>query len=176
MKRKKIWSDPGLWILAGTNAWLVIHYYRHPGIFPMLIWIYWYQSVLLGGFNFMDMLTVPFKKRIQRIRMILAIIRNQVWQDGPLFSFWFIMVYFILSMLFSCRRETSISTMNFSGIVFSHSLWGRSSILFSKRLSKEQFHQTWAKCFSFLTSVYCLCILLYCCLCLCTSAAWGSSW
>jgi hypothetical protein len=63
MKRKKIWSDPGLWILAGTNTWLVIHYYRHPGIFPMLIWIYWYQSVMLGGFNFLDMLTVPLKKK-----------------------------------------------------------------------------------------------------------------
>lgn len=59
MKRKRIWLDPGFWILVGVNGYLVYHYYRHPTIFTTLIWLYWWQSVLLGIFTVVDMLTTP---------------------------------------------------------------------------------------------------------------------
>lgn len=58
MKRKSILSDPSLWVLVGINIYLVYYYYHHPEIFTTLIWLYWAQSVLLGLFNFLDMLTV----------------------------------------------------------------------------------------------------------------------
>ena len=58
MKRKKIWRDPSFWVLIGVNGYLVYHYYHHPEIFTTLIWLYWSQSVLMGIFNFLDMLTI----------------------------------------------------------------------------------------------------------------------
>jgi Family of unknown function (DUF6498) len=51
-------SDPSLWVLIGINVYLIYYYYHHPEIFTTLIWLYWVQSVLLGLFNFVDMLTV----------------------------------------------------------------------------------------------------------------------
>ena len=58
MKKKRIFLDPGFWILVGINAYLVYHYYQDPTIFTTLIWLYWCQSVMMGLFNFVDMLTV----------------------------------------------------------------------------------------------------------------------
>jgi Family of unknown function (DUF6498) len=57
MKKHKFF-DPALWVLIGINIYLVYHYYQHPEVFTTLIWLYWAQSVTLGLFNFLDMLTV----------------------------------------------------------------------------------------------------------------------
>ena len=62
MKRKNIWLDPSFWVLIGVNGYLVYHYYHHPEIFTTLIWLYWSQSVLMGIFNFFDMLTLKIMK------------------------------------------------------------------------------------------------------------------
>lgn len=65
MKRRPLFTDPGFWLLIGVNVYLVYHYYQHPEIFTTLIWLYWAQSVLLGIFNFFDMITtkrlIPLK-------------------------------------------------------------------------------------------------------------------
>jgi hypothetical protein len=58
MKRKRIWTDPSIWVLVGVNAYLVYYYYHQPQIFTTLIWLYWAQSVSLGVFNFFDLLTL----------------------------------------------------------------------------------------------------------------------
>ena len=58
MKRKKILTDPGFWVLIGINVYLTIHYYNNPAIFTTLIWLYWTQSVMMGIFNAVDILTV----------------------------------------------------------------------------------------------------------------------
>lgn len=58
MRTQRIWKDPGFWVLMGVNVYLVFHYYQHPEIFTTLIWLYWCQSVLLGVFNVLDMVTV----------------------------------------------------------------------------------------------------------------------
>ncbi len=42
----------------GINAYLVYYYYHTPQIFTTLIWLYWCQSVMMGMFNFLDILTV----------------------------------------------------------------------------------------------------------------------
>ncbi len=59
MKRKKIFTDPAFWILLGINGYLVYHYYHYPEIFKTLIWLYWSQSVMIGLFSFIDILTTP---------------------------------------------------------------------------------------------------------------------
>lgn len=56
--RRSIFSDLSLWVLIGINVYLVYYYYHHTEIFKTLVWLYWAQSVLLGLFNFLDMLTV----------------------------------------------------------------------------------------------------------------------
>jgi Family of unknown function (DUF6498) len=58
MKRKKVLTDPGFWVLIGINVYLIIHYYNNPAIFTTLIWLYWSQSVMMGLFNAVDILTV----------------------------------------------------------------------------------------------------------------------
>ena len=52
-------SDPNLWLLIAINIWSIIYYQRNPTAFNTIIWLYWFQSVLIGIFNFMDMITLP---------------------------------------------------------------------------------------------------------------------
>lgn len=58
MKKKRLLQDPALWVLIAVNVYLVYHYYQHPEIFKTLIWLYWSQSMLLGLFTALDLLTV----------------------------------------------------------------------------------------------------------------------
>lgn len=62
MNQKNRLLDPSLWLLIGINGYLIYYYYQNPGIFTTLIWIYWCQSVMLGLFNALDMLTSPKQK------------------------------------------------------------------------------------------------------------------
>lgn len=50
---------PDFWLLIAINVWCIIYYQQHPGSFSSVLWLYWFQSVLIGVFNFMDMLTIP---------------------------------------------------------------------------------------------------------------------
>jgi hypothetical protein len=59
MRSKSRLADPALWILVAINVYLVYYYYQHKEVFTTLIWLYWAQSVLLGLFNFLDMITTP---------------------------------------------------------------------------------------------------------------------
>ena len=58
MDRKKTLLDPSLWVLIGVNLYLTWYYFQHKEIFTTLIWLYWTQSIMLGAFNILDMLTV----------------------------------------------------------------------------------------------------------------------
>ena len=58
MHPRRTLLDPSLWILIAINGYLTWYYYGHPEVFTTLIWLYWSQSVLLGLFNFLDILTV----------------------------------------------------------------------------------------------------------------------
>ena len=50
--------DPSFWILLIANGFCIYYYQQHPDGFPTIVWIYWIQSVLIGLFNFLDLLTV----------------------------------------------------------------------------------------------------------------------
>lgn len=54
----KILRDPALWALVGFNAILIIQYQHDVKEYTTIIWLYWYQSLLLGIFTFIDMLTM----------------------------------------------------------------------------------------------------------------------
>ena len=59
MKVSSAFKDPSFWLLIGINTALVYQYYQHPEAFTTLIWLYWSQSIVMGFFTFLDILTAP---------------------------------------------------------------------------------------------------------------------
>ncbi len=55
---QKILKDPSFWALMAFNILLIVEYRDDPNYYTTLIWIFWLQSVILGIFNFFDMLTL----------------------------------------------------------------------------------------------------------------------
>ncbi len=55
---KRIVTDPSALILLAGNAWCIYYFNAHPEQFGTVIWIYWFQSVIIGLFNFLDMITL----------------------------------------------------------------------------------------------------------------------
>ena len=55
---KRILSDPAFLFLVAINAYCIWYYQNNPGEFYTLVFLYWGQSVLIGLFNFVDLLTV----------------------------------------------------------------------------------------------------------------------
>jgi Family of unknown function (DUF6498) len=55
---QRITKDPGFWFLVLMNSYLIYYYLQNPGEFNTIVWIYWMQSILIGFFNFIDLMTV----------------------------------------------------------------------------------------------------------------------
>ena len=58
MNQRKLLLDTGFWSLLGWNIFLIYYQLHHPDEFKTILWIYWAQSVLIGLFNFLDILTL----------------------------------------------------------------------------------------------------------------------
>ena len=55
---QKIIRDPSFWALIFLNVFFIYEYKEDSIQYTTIIWLYWCQSVLLGIFNFFDMLTL----------------------------------------------------------------------------------------------------------------------
>jgi len=55
---QKIIRDPALWALIGFNLFMIFQYQNDVREYTTVVWLYWCQSVLIGFFNFIDMLTL----------------------------------------------------------------------------------------------------------------------
>ena len=55
---RRILSDPAFLFLIGINAYCIWYYQKNPDEFNTIVFLYWGQSVLIGLFNFVDILTV----------------------------------------------------------------------------------------------------------------------
>jgi hypothetical protein len=55
---QRIFRDPGFWFLLLMNGYLIYYYQQQPGEFNTIVWIYWAQSVLIGLFNFFELMSV----------------------------------------------------------------------------------------------------------------------
>ena len=55
---QKILRDPALWTLILMNLLFIYEFKDDPQQYTSIIWLYWCQSVLIGVFNFFDMLTL----------------------------------------------------------------------------------------------------------------------
>ncbi|MBI3720904.1 MAG: hypothetical protein HY252_20165 [Sphingobacteriales bacterium] len=58
MKKSTFLTDIGFWSLLFWNLFLVYYQLRHPETFKTILWIYWAQSILIGLFNFLDIITL----------------------------------------------------------------------------------------------------------------------
>jgi hypothetical protein len=55
---KKYFRNPSILFLLTGNIYCIWYYERHPEAFFTVVWIYWFQSITIGIFNFLDLLTV----------------------------------------------------------------------------------------------------------------------
>ncbi len=55
---KKYFANPSFVFLLAGNFYCIWYYQDHPGGFTTVVWIYWLQSVIIGLFNFIDLLTI----------------------------------------------------------------------------------------------------------------------
>lgn len=62
LNSRKLFSDTGFWTLLLWNIYIIYYQLQHPDAFKTIIWIYWAQSILIGFFNFIDILTL---KKVQ---------------------------------------------------------------------------------------------------------------
>ena len=55
---KRIFTDPSFLFLLAINIYCIWYYQNNPDEFYSIVFLYWGQSVLIGLFNFVDILTV----------------------------------------------------------------------------------------------------------------------
>lgn len=58
MKNRSLLLDPTLVALLAMNGYMIYEYYHFPDSIHTIIPLYWVQSVLIGLFNFIDILTL----------------------------------------------------------------------------------------------------------------------
>jgi len=55
---KKFFNNPSILFLLAGNLYCIWYYENNPGAFATVVWIYWFQSITIGLFNFLDLLTI----------------------------------------------------------------------------------------------------------------------
>jgi Family of unknown function (DUF6498) len=55
---KKRWLDPALWFLLLANGYLIYYCYKNPDEFNTVVWVFYFQSLLIGLFNFLNLLLI----------------------------------------------------------------------------------------------------------------------
>ena len=55
---KKYLANPYLLMLLASNIYCIWYFNSHSNGFVTVVWIYWLQSVIIGFFNFIDLLTI----------------------------------------------------------------------------------------------------------------------
>ncbi len=55
---KNLFRNPSFLFLLAGNLYCIWYYQNNPRSFATVVWIYWFQSVTIGLFNFIDLLTI----------------------------------------------------------------------------------------------------------------------
>jgi hypothetical protein len=55
---KSYFKNPSLLFLLAGNLYCLWYYQHHPGGFVTVVWVYWFQNIIIGLFNFIDLLTI----------------------------------------------------------------------------------------------------------------------
>jgi hypothetical protein len=59
MSFTKIIRDPAFWSLLIFNIAIIVMYHNDNAQYATIIWLYWWQSIIIGVFNFLDMRSIP---------------------------------------------------------------------------------------------------------------------
>lgn len=55
---KPFYRDHQFWTLLAINVVIIVYYYTYHTTFKTLVWVYWCQSVVIGLFNFLHLVTI----------------------------------------------------------------------------------------------------------------------
>lgn len=55
---KSYFKNPSLLFLLAGNLYCLWYYQQNPDGFVTVVWVYWFQSIIIGLFNFIDLLTI----------------------------------------------------------------------------------------------------------------------
>lgn len=55
---KRLLKDPAFWALIAFNVIVIVQYRNDKQYYTTVVWLFWLQSVIIGVFNFFDMLTL----------------------------------------------------------------------------------------------------------------------
>ena len=55
---RKYFSNPFFLLLLAGNLYCIWYFQNHQNGFVTVVWIYWLQSIIIGFFNFIDLLTI----------------------------------------------------------------------------------------------------------------------
>ncbi len=110
---QKILKDPAFWALMAFNILLIVEYRNDPNYYTTLVWLFWMQSVIIGVFNFFDMLT------LQKVEIGNFTINDEVPSPGKAkgcMSFFFLVHYggFHLGYLVFLLISFKFSAIDFS--------------------------------------------------------------
>lgn len=55
---KRLFSNPSILFLILGNIYCIWFYEKYPEDFATIVWIYWFQSIIIGFFNFLELVTI----------------------------------------------------------------------------------------------------------------------
>ena len=106
--KKPIWQDVGVWMLLLLNAYSVYYYLHNPNSIRTVIFIFWMQSVFIGIFNVIGMLT--FTNRVSNSFTVNDSPGNKPGCAAAFFTFhygMFHLIYFIF-LVVTVMKEQSL--------------------------------------------------------------------
>jgi hypothetical protein len=94
---KRLASDYNLWFLLAFNLYLIWYYGQHPQSFKTLACLYWVQSIIIGLFTFIGLLT----DRMEPTEMIVNGVPKIVTGQGGCMAFFFLFHYGMFHLVYA---------------------------------------------------------------------------
>ena len=137
---KKILRDPAFWALIFLNLYFIYEYRGDPKQYTTIIWLYWCQSVLLGIFNFLDMLTLKIKN-VKVENMTINGKPATAAQAKGCFPYFFLFHYGFFHLIYFIFLSIDLK---FSNIDYAFLKWALFAIIFSQLVHFVQNKTTYA--------------------------------
>lgn len=104
MLAKKDWLNIHFFLLIGINLYFIYYYYKNPNSFTTTVIIYWIQSILIGFFNFLNVLTLSSKIQRQFYEESLNVVDQEskpINKSRGCFAFFFLGHYLIFHIIYA---------------------------------------------------------------------------
>jgi hypothetical protein len=117
---KKILSDPGFWFLLFINSYLIYYYLDGSGGFNTIVWIYWMQSIIIGLFTFIQLLTTVNPDETSMKLNNQPITKNSMGCAAFFFLMHYGLFHFVYSifLLVGFSKGTNLKVLLITGGIF----------------------------------------------------------